>query len=163
MKIINKLLLFAVFMGSVFALQAQTTKTTMAPISCNGFALKQCKFDWDDFRSNGQDVSADMEVGETADLSMVFYKGHDYKVYVCSEETLGDMSIKIKTSSGEVLFDNAKFDNSPSWDFSMSSTRRLIVEITSPGGGGSSEDGFVESGCVALMVGVRPTTHKGFK
>ena len=127
---------------------------------CRHFAKKNCKVFWEDFKSTGQAITAEMASGETADLTMVFHRAHDYRVIVCAEENLGDVEFKIVTTTGEVLFDNKDHDMSVEWDFSMTSTKRLIMEVTTEGGGG--EDDLLESGCVALMVGVKATPRKGF-
>ena len=133
-----------------------------APIAslaqCHFFGQKMCVRYLEDYSSNGQNNTASMAQGETTHLQMIFYKSHDYRLVFCSEEHLGELGIKITTSKGEVLFDNADHDMAFHWDFSMKRTQRFIIEVTAPGG--SEEDAM--DGCVAIALGVRPSIHKGF-
>ncbi len=129
-----------------------------AQFQCKRFVEKRCKVFWDDYVPNPQNILAELETGQTSELNMIFYRGHDYRVILCGEEHLGDLRFKILSSKGDVLFDNQEYDMTQEWDFTMSTTKRLIIEVTAPGGGGD----FVESGCVAVMIGLRPTPKKGF-
>ncbi|PCJ89886.1 MAG: hypothetical protein COA57_00810 [Flavobacteriales bacterium] len=125
---------------------------------CKFFGQKMCSRYLDTYKSNGQDNTASMGPGETATIQMIFYKGHDYRLVFCSEEHLGELGIKIKSSRGDVLFDNADHDMSFHWDFTMKRTQRFIIEVIAAG---MSEEEAME-GCVAIAVGVTPSIHKGF-
>jgi hypothetical protein len=153
---INNLLKIIVLMFVVGA-----TTETYAQSSCKGFSRKYCKQPKDEFIPNPQTMDADMVVGESAETQMIFHKGHDYRIFVCAEETLGDVHFKIKTSTGDVLFDNQDYDMTTIWDFSMTSTKRLILEVGSEGE--ASDDGFTESGCVSILVGYKYTGQSGFR
>lgn len=126
---------------------------------CKFFGAKMCdRYLTEDYRSNGQSNTAAMTPGETATLQMVFYKGHDYRLVFCSEEHLGQLGIKVKSATGEVLFNNAEHDMSFHWDFSMQKTQRFIIEVSAPDG----DPNQAMEGCVAISTGVRPSIAKGF-
>jgi len=126
---------------------------------CKFFGSKMCeRYLGKEYNSTGQANSASMAAGETATLQMIFYKGHDYRLVFCSEEHLGQLSIKIKSTSSEILFDNAEHDMAFNWDFTMEKTQRFIIEVFAPG---NNEEEAME-GCVAISTGVRPSIAKGF-
>lgn len=129
--------------------------------ACHGFAKKNCKMDFEDYVPNPQPVNAELEAGESAEVSMIFSRDHDYMVYVCTEDHMGEIGFRIKSSKGEILFDNKDYEMTDVWDFSMTSTKRLVIEVTFEGSG--SSDGFAETGCAAILVGHKHTTQKGFK
>lgn len=125
---------------------------------CKFFGAKMCdRYLTSEYRSNGQSNTASMSGGENATLQMVFYKGHDYRLVFCAEEHLGELGIKIKSTKGEVLFNNAEHDMEFYWDFTMNKTQRFIIEVNAPGMGEE-----VMEGCVAVSLGVRPSVAKGF-
>lgn len=150
-----KILLFMLIVGSAGSVFSQS--------ACKGFARKYCKQPKDEYIPNPQMMDAELAMGETAETQMLFYKGHDYRIFICAEETLGDVHFKIKTSTGDVLFDNQEYDMTPVWDFSMTSTKRLILEIGTEGAASESDDAFSETGCVSIMVGYKYSTQGGFR
>ena len=129
--------------------------------ACHGYGNDACKPDLEGYVRNPQVLNAELGSGESAEISMVFSAHHDYRIYVCAEEHMGEIGFKIKSSKGEVLFDNQDYEMSDTWDFSMSKTKRLIIEVTFMGA--ASEDGFEETGCTSIMVGYRHSTQKGFR
>ncbi|MDA9563097.1 hypothetical protein N9R81_00315 [Flavobacteriales bacterium] len=129
--------------------------------ACHGFGNNACDPDLEGYVQNPQVLNAELASGESAEISMVFSAKHDYRVSICSEEHMGEVGYKIKSSKGDVLFDNQDHEMMDSWDFSMSKTKRLIIEVTFMGA--ASEDGFEETGCTAIIVGYRHSTQKGFR
>ena len=145
----------------VLMLVVGVSTNTYAQSSCKGFSKKFCKQPKDEFIPNPQTMDAELAVGESADCQMLFYKNHDYRIFVCAEETLGDVHFKLKTSKGDVLFDNQDYDMTTIWDFSMTSTQRLIIEVGSEGA--ASDDGFTETGCVSILIGYKFSGQSGFR
>lgn len=138
---------------------------SFASAQCEGYGYKQClKYLDKQYKSNGQSNSAIVTPGEVTKVNMVFYKGYDYRVVFCSEEHLGQLSIKVYSTKGkekgELLFDNAQHENAFHWDFTMKATQRLIIEVSSPGMEGEEE---VMEGCVTIALGLRNSAQKGFK
>ena len=130
--------------------------------ACKGFGRSMCKVDFEDYVRNPQVLNAELSSGEAAEVNMVFSNAHDYRVYVCAEEHMGEVGIKFKTSKGEVLFDNKDFEMTDTYDFSMTSTRRLVIEIAFQGASGG-DDGFAETGCASILVGYKHSTQSGFR
>ena len=127
---------------------------------CRGFAKRYCRVALDDYLSIPQNLTAEMETGETTEMSMVFYKKHDYRIIICSEDHLGEINFKILDTKGNVLFDNRDHGMTPFWDFSMTTTKRLVVEVSAQGF--STGEDMLDAGCVALIIGHRLTPPKGF-
>ena len=74
---------------------------------------------------------------------------------------MGEIGFKIKSSKGEILLDNQDYEMTDMWDFTMSKTKRLIIEVTFMGA--ASEDDFEETGCTAIIVGYKHSTQQGFR
>lgn len=127
---------------------------------CAGYAQKWCPKQLADgaYQPSPQLLTAAMGQGESTKINMNFFKGHDYRLVFCAEEHLGNLGVKVMSSKGEVLFNNADHDNAIFWDFSMKSSQRLVIEVTAPG---ASEQEVME-GCVAIAVGLKPSIKKGF-
>jgi hypothetical protein len=123
---------------------------------CKYFGQKMCVKYLDDYRHNGQNNSAAIAQGETAELNMIFYKGHDYRLVFCAEEHLGQLAIVISDTKGNVVFDNSQQDMAWHWDFSMQSTQRFIIKVTA-----TQSDEAME-GCITISLGVKPSIKKGF-
>lgn len=149
--------LLCVFSISVFITHAQVSTFT-----CNHFKRKGCKrkVNMGNYNTNGQLLVAPLVPGESAELSMTFYRGHDYRVILCGEEHLGKLEFKIMDSRGNELFNNKDFEMTQDWDFSMTTTKRLIIVA---GASGKTTTGqAAEEGCVNLIVGNRKTPKTGF-
>jgi hypothetical protein len=80
----------------------------------------------------------------------------DYRIIVCAEtDILGnDIQFRIlDAKTKEELFDNTKQDNVKQMDFSSSSTRQLIIEVTVPSGESKDAKGKnSDAACVGLLI-----------
>jgi len=130
-------------------------------LPCKSFGRSACKhIDLEDYTSNGQLTVAPLVPGEEAELSMIFYRGNDYRIVLCGDEELGQLKFWIKNSKGDELFNNKNYENTQQWDFSMSTTQRLLIIV---GAEGKTQMGeAVEEGCVKLIIGHRKTPKSGF-
>ncbi len=200
---------------------------------CNYFHTKYCLPSENDlFQLNGQSKSALFSKGQTSELSIIVYKGQDYRISLCMDENLGSQIAfkiyetkkvkvqkivehktmeeemkKCETCKGEgyvddescydcngagemstgnevevieketktvvenqkqLLYDNSQDGFSNEIEFSVETTRRLILEVTVPGGGsstGSAKGKMMKSsdmGCVGLLVEHMTTPISGF-
>lgn len=203
---------------------------------CNHFHDKFCLPSENDlFKLNGQSKSALFSKGQTSELSIVVYKGQDYRISLCMDENLGtqikfkvyenkkvkvekvietktteDEYKKCETCGGEgyidgescydcngegqiatgkeievvdkqtkvvverqkqLLYDNSQDGFSNEIEFTVESTRRLILEVSVPGGGGGDgkskgmKKGMMKSsdmGCVGVLVEHMTTPISGF-
>jgi hypothetical protein len=154
MKLLTKITALTLLLGS-FSLSA------ISQSACYGYGKAACKADLEGYVQNPQVLNAELGSGESAEISMIFSAKHDYRVQICAEEHMGEIGFKIKSSKGEILFDNQEYEMTDTWDFTMSKTKRLIIEVTFLGA--PSEDDFEETGCTSILVGYRHSTQTGFR
>ncbi len=123
-----------------------------ASAQCNAFTKKKCMPTLSPYIHNGQLNSVALAPGEDAELVMTFYSGQDYRLLVCNQEVLGDVSFKVLDSQHTQLFDS-KEDKTGQWDFYVKSTQQLIVQVIVPPA--KSKTGIVDQGCVSVLVGFK--------
>lgn len=117
------------------------------------------------FEYNGQSKSALFKKGQTSELSIIIYKGQDYRISVCTEPELGDkVEYKLKDSkSGEVLYDNSVDEYAQDFEFTCTYTRRIVVEVTVPDG--ETKDKKLkprDMACLGILVEHMTTPKSGF-
>jgi hypothetical protein len=139
----------AVILASVFTLGltvdlgSQCSKT---------WVRKKCVPKVSPFIHNGQMNTALLKEGQKTESVMTFYSGQDYRILVCSEETLENVSFVVSDMTGKVLFDSKANDNTDFWDFKVKTTTEMRVEVFA--GTNDSDDGEM-SGCVSILVGFK--------
>ena len=193
-------------MASVFLLPTFTKAQY-----CNSFHEKFCEYsDNEMYKPNGQSKSALFSKGQTSELSVVVYKGQDYRISLCIDQNLGNQiafkvyeTKKVKVEKvvekkekedihdavgnptgdqkdiitretkvvdeiqKELLYDNSTDNYATELEFSVETTRRLILEISVPdeGGSGKSKGKLVKSsemGCVGILIEMMTTAKQGF-
>ncbi len=120
---------------------------------CNAFVKKKCMYKVVPFTSNGQVNTNTLNAGQTVSLNLSFYAGKDYRIIVCSEEILGEVTFKVIDRSKKVVFDSSQNDYPDFWDFKAKSTQPLTVEVTAPPS--QSTSSVVPSGCLSVLVGFK--------
>ena len=144
MKTILKLtFLFAIIVGLSSVGHAQ----------CKGFTKKNCLPKLEPYVYNGQLNSAVLNEGDVAELLLTFYGGQDYRIYICSQELLGDVEFKLLDTDRNSIFDNTEQESIDHWDFSANATQQLIVQVKIPEG--ESVHDMVQSGCVSILIGFK--------
>ncbi len=138
---------------------------------CGQFHRSKClmegsKDDEREFKYNAQSKSGLFAMGSTSKLRCVVYKGMDYRLTVCAEsDILGD-NIQFKifdAKTNEELFDNTKEENVKQFEFSSSSTRQLIIEVTVPSGETKGAKGKPsDAACVGLLIEHKVADRTGF-
>lgn len=128
--------------------------STKGVSQCKSFIAKQCMPKISPFTHNGQLNSTTLMEGETAELLMTFYSGQDYRILVCAQKILGQAQFKLLDANRNVVFDS-KQGTSDFWDFSVKSTQQLIIQVSIPKPE-ESPNSFVQSGCVAVLIGFKP-------
>ena len=130
-------------------------------LAVSGDMISQCSKTWirkkcvpkvSPFTHDGQTNSTLLKEGEKTESVMTFYSGMDYRILVCSEETLENVSFVVSDMTGKVLFDSKTHDNTDFWDFKVKTTTEMRVEVFA--GTNDSDDG-VMSGCVSILVGFK--------
>jgi hypothetical protein len=124
-----------------------------ASAQCKGFVKKSGLPKLTPFISNGQMSSSQMRPGDNAELIMNFYSGQDYRIVVSGQEILGTVHFKIRDMAGNQLYDSKDHDDTDFWDFRVSNSQQLKVEVIVPPYTGSNN--IIPNGCVAIIVGFK--------
>lgn len=145
-KILTKLIAIALVIG---------LHSTNGIAQCKSFITKQCMPKMAPFTHNGQLNSTTLMEGETAELLMTFYSGQNYRILVCAQKILGHAQFKLLDSQRNVVFDSKENSSADFWDFSVKSTQQFIIQVSIPKPD-DAPGAFVQSGCVAVLVGFKP-------
>lgn len=112
--------------------------------------------------------------GQTSKIIIRIYNGRDYRLSICWDPILGNqIGFKIlDNETSNVLYDNSTDEFATEFEFTVTQTREIVVEINVPGESGFSknegnEDIILirkdtEMGCVGLLVEHMLTPTKGF-
>jgi len=119
---------------------------------CRGFTKKTCRPQVEPYIHNGQMNSAVLFPGDSADIMLTFYSGQQYRLVICAEEQLGDVSYTVSDIDRNVIFDSEKSDNK-AFDFKVESTQQLVVSVEVPDSENTHDIDF--QGCVAILVGFK--------
>lgn len=148
MKLLNRpfLPILLLVLSATFALSTQA--------QCKRFTKKNCLPSLAPFQHNGQLTSAVFNPGESADIEMTFNAGKQYRIVVCSQETLGKVQFKVLDKTRKVLYKSKENETSPSWDFKMTNTQQLTIQIIIPKLEEKNQiTRLTPNGCVAILVG----------
>lgn len=128
--------------------------SSIVKAQCKSFAKSKCLPDLAPFIHNGQMNGATMMAGEKAELQMSFYAGQDYRLMVCAQPILGDVTFRLLDKNKKVVFNSKDHKNVTYWDFNVTSTQQMTLEIDVPES--SAKHGMIPSGCVNILVGFKP-------
>ena len=118
--------------------------------SCRSFTKKTCRPALENYIHNGQMNSAVLFPGDKADMMLTFYSGQKYRLLVCSQDQLGDVTFRVLDIDRNEIY-NSKTKGSNKFDFKVASTQQLIVEVTVPESKATHDMDF--QGCISIMVG----------
>lgn len=145
MKISTKAIILAV----IFSLAVSSDVISQCSKT---WVRKKCVPKVSPFIHNGQSNSSVLKEGEKMESVMTFYSGQDYRILICSEETLENVSFLVSDMTGKVLFDSKTNDDTDFWDFKVKTTTEMRVEVLA----GKHEGGTgTASGCVSILVGFK--------
>jgi len=116
---------------------------------CQGYAKSKCLPKLKPYINGGQLYNTTLLSNDHTELTMTFYSGQNYRVLVCAQKDLGEISFKLKDSDNNVIFSNKGYGNF--WDFNVQTTQELTIEAVTPPGDPSAT--LDKSGCVAIIVG----------
>jgi hypothetical protein len=120
---------------------------------CNTFVKKKCMPKISPFQQNGQMNTSTLSSGQKTTLNLTFYSGQDYRILVCGEPVLGDLTFKIFDQQHKEVFDSKKNDSPDFWDFKVKNTQQFIVEVQVPES--ESVSSVLPTGCVSIIVGFK--------
>ena len=118
--------------------------------SCRSFTKKTCRPALENYIHNGQMNTAVLFPGDKADMMLTFYSGQKYRLLVCTQEQLGDVTFRVLDIDRNEVY-NSKKKDSNTFDFKVASTQQLIVEVTVPESKSTHDMDF--QGCISILVG----------
>ena len=137
----------AIFAACIIALPVASSA------QCSTFVKKKCMPKISPFTLNGQVNTSTLSAGQSTTMNLTFLAGQDYRIVVCAQPELGDVSFVIKDMQKKVIFDSKKNDNPDFWDFKVKNTQQFVVEVQTPES--ESASSTPPSGCVSIMVGFK--------
>jgi hypothetical protein len=134
---------------------------TLFTLAVAGDLVAQCSKSWvkkkclpkmSPFIHNGQMNVTQLKEGSTTETSLTFYSGQDYRILICSEETLENVSFTVSDATGKIIFDSKEHNDTDLWDFKVQTTTDLKVVVSA----GKNEGGTgTATGCVSILVGFK--------
>lgn len=126
---------------------------------CKGFAKKVCKSFLTPYIHDGNfDAAAIFTEGEEADFYKTFYAGQQYRLMICSTESLPPIEFKVVDANQKVLFNNREHNMAKFWDFKLQSSQQLRIIIKVSTAGQKKAENDISSGCVAILIGFKDQT-----
>lgn len=125
---------------------------------CKTFTKNKCKPLLSPYIYNGQLNSAILSEGDFAELILTFYSNQEYRIVICSEESLGKVTFKLSDLNGNEIFSNKDYNFKNYWDFSTNTTQQLRVEVSVPDSKNKEE--ITKTGCVSILVGFMDNANK---
>jgi len=125
---------------------------------CKKFTKKSCLPSLSPYTNNGQLTTAYMSPGDSADVSITFNAGKSYRILICSQESIGKVQFKVYDKNRKILYQSKEDEINPFWDFKMTSTQQLYIQITIPKPDTENSHKLVEmlpNGCVSLLIGFK--------
>jgi len=102
----------------------------------------------DGFISDGQAYRALLLNEEIAEFHTTFYGGSTYRIAACSGLSDGNLIFSVYDKNRNLLFTNEDYQNSPYWDFKITSTIDCIIEA-------KLNPDQLASGCAVLLIGFK--------
>lgn len=142
------LVIFAVVVGLSFSNNVYS--------QCKSFTKKRCLPHLTPYIHNGQLNSTTLMAGEKAELLMTFYSGQEYRLRVCAQEVFESVTFRVLDKNRKQIFNSADTE-AEFWDFYMSSTQQLFIEVSVPESANKTKmvAEMIESGCVAVLIGFK--------
>lgn len=119
---------------------------------CDQFVQQECAPQLGTFNSEGKRNIAVLLPGDTAQLGVIFYKAHKYRVVVCAQQVLGKVRFRLMDRKGSVLFDSKDHNNPVFWDFNTQVTQSLTIQLIVPQ---VPKTQVAQTGCVSVLVGFK--------
>lgn len=139
----------AIFLSLVFSLAVTSDVVSQCSKT---WVRKKCVPKVSPFIHNGQMNTTLLKEGGKMESILTFYSGQDYRILICSEETLENVSFVVSDMTGKMLYDSKAHNNTDFWDFKVKTTTEMKVEVfagTNEGGNGTA------TGRVSVLVGFK--------
>jgi len=103
----------------------------------------------DQYISDGQLYRALLYDDQVAEFSTTFYGGSTYRLAGCSGFEDGNLIFSVFDEKRNLLFTSSEYNNTPYWDFEITSTMQVIIEA-------QLDMNKLNSGCAVLLLGFKP-------
>ncbi len=93
-------------------------------------SIKDCsKFLNSGFVSDGQEYKAKLDENNKSTFYTTFFGGSQYRIIACSDIENYPLILSVFDTEKNLLFCNKKYDYTPFWNFTFTSTIDCIIEI----------------------------------
>ncbi len=99
------------------------------------------------YLSDGQQYRALLLSDQNAEFHATFFGGSTYRIAGCSGLKDGNLVFSLFDEQRNLIFTNKEHQNSPFWDFKISSTLDVILEASLATG--------TQSGCAVVLIGFK--------
>jgi len=120
---------------------------------CKQFTKKFCLEHLKPYTFNGQLNMTVLKKGEMAELYLTFYKDHEYRIFVCSQENLGNVEFRFLDSKKNEIFNNKDHNYTKYWDFKATASAQFILQVYVPPSPYLKDSSI--SGCISILVGFK--------
>jgi len=140
---------------AIITISSMAFFSTAAIAQCNSstFIKKKCIPKIQPFTQSGQIITNKLSSEQKTELKLTFSSGQDYRILICSEELLGDVSFRVRDVMGKIIFDSKDHDYPDFWDFKVISTQQFIVDVSVPPS--DSPSSIPPTGCVSIIIGFK--------
>jgi hypothetical protein len=139
-------------MKGVFLLISLLYMSFSSVAQCNSFTKNNCLTKLDGYIHTGQMNSSSLSPGEKVEFKLTFYKGQEYRIMVCHEQTIEQLTFKVMDSKRRLLYDNLE-SKTNTLNFKVASTQQLIISIASQKSNSNNQEEV--EGCVSAIVGFK--------
>ncbi|MCQ2960443.1 MAG: hypothetical protein MJ198_09710 [Bacteroidales bacterium] len=101
----------------------------------------------EEYVSNGQYYTTNIEFSETKECDMTFLEGNEYRIIVCPRLSI-KINMQLIDSKGNILFDNKKYDYTNYWNFQVKKTITCKAKLT-------LVENNIESDEIILLIGFK--------
>ncbi len=119
---------------------------------CDQFVGQECSPLLGSYNNEGKRNIAVLLPGDTAQLGVMFYKNHSYRIVVCAQQSLGKVEFRLLDNQGKLLFDSRQHNDPKYWDFNTQITQNLLIQLIVPS---VAPNQVAETGCVGVLVGFK--------
>jgi hypothetical protein len=120
---------------------------------CRNYTKNQCLPMLDGYVASDSYNSARFSPGESAELTMTFTEGVEYRLLVCAQSILGEVTFNVFDDENTLLYSNAEKGNNPLFDFKVAGTQQLTIQVQVPAQ--ATPSNLVPQGCVSIALGYK--------
>ncbi len=119
---------------------------------CNSFTKNNCLPQLDGYIQTGQINSSLLSPGDKVEFKLTFYKGQEYRIMVCHENSIEKLNFKVLDSKRRLLYESIGGKKN-TLNFKVASTQQLIISIIAQGATINNQE--EAQGCVSAIVGFK--------